>query len=203
MDVRTTARRVKVTPAVQEHLEQRIGKMRRYVPELDTATVKLSTEKHRYQAEILLHVRQKDRVAQEEADDLIAAIDGAATRLERQLRRLKDRGKRSTARREANGSLRRSAARAALETTSSERPTGAAKGRSYKAVTENPSPTVEAPEIVRVAMPEGKPLSPEEAVEQLLESNLDFLVFIESKKERPCVLYRRKNGTFGLIETGG
>ena len=49
------------------------------------AAVKLSSEKHRFKAEILLHVRHRDRVAQEEAADLREAIDGAAGRLESQL----------------------------------------------------------------------------------------------------------------------
>ena len=74
MEVRTTARRVKVTPAIQDHIEQRLAKLQRYVPELDNADVKLSSEKHRYRAEILLRVRHRDRMAQEEAADLLAEM---------------------------------------------------------------------------------------------------------------------------------
>jgi putative sigma-54 modulation protein len=193
MDVRTTARRVKVTPAIQNHLEQRLVKLRRYVPELDQADVKLSSEKHRYKAEILLHVRHRDRIAQEEAGDLREAIDGAANRLESQLRRLKDRSKRAAARRSMNGPVPRSAARAALRVAeeSVELEDLETGGR---------EPEEERPAIIRSRWPAGKPLSVDEAADQLLASNQEFLVFVNSKSERPCVLYRRGDGRLGLIE---
>lgn len=194
MDVRTTARRVKLTPAIQDHLEQRLSKFKRYVPELDQVEVKLSSEKHRYKAEILLHVRHRDRVAQEEAPDLREAIDGAASRLENQLRRLKDRNKRAAARRHMNGPMPRRSARASFET--------ADHGEGMGAEIESPGPDSDGglPTIVRSHWPEGKPLSAEEAAEQLLASNQEFLVFVNSKSERPCVLYRRSDGSLGLIE---
>jgi putative sigma-54 modulation protein len=201
MEVRTTARRVKVTPAIQDHLEQRLAKLQRYVPELDKAAVKLSLEKHRYKVEILLHVRHRDRVAQEEAGDLTAAIDGAANRLETQLRRLKDRSNRAATRRTVNGPVHRSAARAALEPdvkrNSSTETKTPARPRTAK---RKAIPLEERPEVVRSRMPAGKPLSVEEAADELLESNLEFLVYIDSKSECPCVLYRRGDGRLGLIE---
>ena len=192
MEVRTTARRVKVTPAIQNHIEQRIAKLQRYVPELDQAAVKLSSEKHRYKAEILLHVRHRDRVAQEEAADLREAIDGAASRLENQLRRLKDRNKRAASRRTMNGPVPRAAAQAALgEAEEAEEPEREIRTLEY---------VVERPAIVRSRWPAGKPLSVDEAAEQLLASNQEFLLFVNSKSERPCVLYRRGDGRLGLIE---
>jgi putative sigma-54 modulation protein len=199
MEVRTTARRVKVTPAIQDHLEQRLAKLQRYVPELDRAEVKLSSEKHRYRAEILLHVRHRDRVAQEEAADLTAAIDGAASRLESQLRRLKDRNKKAAARRTVNGPVPRSAARAALEPVAKRRTRSTTPHRSRADEAEF-ADDEGRPSIVRSRMPAGKPLSVEEAADHLLESNLEFLVFVDSKSELPCVLYRRGDGRLGLIE---
>jgi hypothetical protein len=49
-------------------------------------------------------------------------------------------------------------------------------------------------------MPGGKPLSLEEAVEQLERQGGDFLVFVDSLSQRPCVLYRRGDGRLALVE---
>lgn len=198
MEVRTTARHVKVTPAVQRHLDERIQKLTRYVPELSEAHVKLSAEKHRHLAEILIHVRHEDLVAREEAPDLLDAIDGAAIRLEHQVRRLKEKKSRKlAARRNDDAGLPRSAAQVAMGLTRA-----AARARPAKrAPAEEPVESVDGrPRVVRARIPEGKPLSVDEAVDRLLEDRLAFLVFVDSRSERPCVLYRRRDGQLALLE---
>jgi len=45
-----------------------------------------------------------------------------------------------------------------------------------------------------------KPLAVEEAVEQLAVSGDEFLVFTNASNQRVAVLYRRRDGNFGLIE---
>lgn len=199
MEIRTTARRVKLTPSVQKHLEQRLDKLRRYVQELDHADVKLTSEKHRFKAEILIHVRHRDRVAQEEASDLMAAIDGAANRLERQLRRLKERGVKASSRPRSNGTTPRSAARAALEAVAAE-PEGAAPAPDQSREGSAEASPGRRPEIVRRRLGGDKPMSVDEASDHLMESGLEFLVFLDSRSECPCVLYRRRDGRLGLIE---
>ena len=199
MEVRTTARRVKLTPSVLEHLEQRLEKLKRYAQELDHADVKLTSEKHRFKAEILIHVRHRDRVAQEEASDLTAAIDGAASRLERQLQRLKDRGVRASSRPKTNGATPRSAARAALEPVSLVPDKAATDARQSREGATEATPG-RRPEIVRRRLGADKPMSLDEACDHLMESGLEFLVFLDSRSERPCVLYRRRDGRLGLIE---
>jgi putative sigma-54 modulation protein len=198
MEIHTTARRVKVTAAVQRHLDERISKLTRYVPELAEAHVKLTAEKYRHRAEILIHVRHRELVAKEESNDLLAAIDAAADRLENQLRRLKDKKSRKVAsRRVAPQEPRRSAARAALGLVSpaSKIPAPRASAR--------PSGNGSRSRVVRDRRPQGKPLSVEEAADRLEESGDSFVVFVDSASDLLCVLYRRKDGQLGLVESRG
>jgi putative sigma-54 modulation protein len=193
MEVHTTARRVKVTPAVRRLLDERLAKLTRYVPELREAHVKLAAEKYRHQAEILIRVRHEDVIAKEEAADLLSAVDGAADRLEMQLRRLKEKkSRRVVARRVADGGVRRSAAAAALGVE--PRPARSRPGRPA-----SPAAAERRPRVLRSGA-ETKPLSVDEAVDRLLAEELPFLVFVDSRSERPCVLHRRPDGNLVLVE---
>jgi putative sigma-54 modulation protein len=198
MEVHTTARRVKVTPAVQRHLDERLAKLTRYVPELREAHVKLTAEKYRHRAEILIRVRREDLVGSEEAADLVSAVEGAVLHLEKQLRKIKEKKSRKVvSRRLANGEVRRAAAVAALGTgTRASRRSEPADFEEEEL--EEPGPR--RPRVVRASSPDGKPLTLDEAVDRVVADGLPFLVFIESKSERPCVLYRRPDGDLALIE---
>src|SRR5213592_1119795 len=57
-----------------------------------------------------------------------------------------------------------------------------------------------APEVIRTQRVPAKPLAVEEAVEQLAVSGDEFLVFTNASNQRVAVLYRRRDGNFGLIE---
>jgi putative sigma-54 modulation protein len=193
MDVHTTARRVKVTPAVRRLLDERLAKLTRYLPELREAHVKLTAEKYRHRAEILIRVRHEDVIAKEEAADLVSAVDGAADRLEMQLRRLKEKkSRRVAARRVADGGVPRSAAAAALGVEPRPARRRAARPASAAAAERRPRVLRSGAEV--------NPLSVDEAVDRLLAEDLPFLVFVDSRSERPCVLYRRPDGNLALVE---
>ena len=57
-----------------------------------------------------------------------------------------------------------------------------------------------APEVIRTQRLPAKPMSVEEAVAQLSATTDEFLVFTNASNERIAVLYRRKDGNYGLIE---
>lgn len=191
MEIHMTGRHVKVAPAVQRRLAERLGKLTRYVPELAEAHVKLSAEKYRHRAEILIHVRHEDHVARGEAPDAEAAVEAACDRLEAQVRKLKERKSRKVAsRRQANGELRRSAARAALEEPTRGRGNGRASAAHDGAT----------PRVLRDRAAAAKPISLAQAAERLEDSGDDFVVFVDSTSGRPAVLYRRKDGQLALVE---
>jgi putative sigma-54 modulation protein len=56
--------------------------------------------------------------------------------------------------------------------------------------------------IVRLPAGNAKPMSAEDACSQLESSNREFVVYRDAKTNVVCVMYRRRDGHFGLIETG-
>ena len=89
MQIHTTCRHGKLGSAARRFLEERLAKLERFAL-VQEAHVILETEKYRHTAEILLKTRKKELIAREEASDQIGAIDAAVDRLERQVKRLKE-----------------------------------------------------------------------------------------------------------------
>jgi ribosome hibernation promoting factor len=193
MKIQMTGRHLTVPAPVKRRLAERLERLTRYVPELSEAQVKLSAEKYRHQAEILIHVRHTDHVSRAEAGDLESAIDAACERLEAQVRRLKEKKSRKlAAHRAPDGPLRRSAARAALE----EKPQKSAPRGNGKA----PRVTVGRLRVVRDKEIGAKPMSVAQAAALLEESGVGFVVFVDSASGLPCVLYQREDGQIALVE---
>jgi putative sigma-54 modulation protein len=67
------------------------------------------------------------------------------------------------------------------------------------------SPALEeqASQIIRLRRMDAKPMDPEEAKMQLGASGDGFIIFRDIDKGNVCVMYKRKDGHFGLIETAG
>jgi putative sigma-54 modulation protein len=67
------------------------------------------------------------------------------------------------------------------------------------AAAQEPAPS----KIIITKTIDAKPMDPEEAVMQLEASGDTFMIFRESERDNVCVVYRRKDGNFSLIETSG
>jgi len=196
MKIQMTGRHITVPAAVKRRLAERLDKLTRYLPDLSEAQVKLSAQKYRHTAEILIHVRHEDHVSRGEAGDLESAIDSAADRLEAQVRKLKEkRMKRVAAHKAPDGPLRRSAARAALEVAPAPRQ-ARGNGREDEVNTGAGGRV----RVVRDRQADAKPISLAQAAAQLVESEAGFIVFVDSDSGRPCVLYRRADGQLALVE---
>ena len=65
------------------------------------------------------------------------------------------------------------------------------------------TPTAEGSGIIVSRTVEAKPMDPEEAVMQLKASGDMFMVFRERENDNVCIVYKRKDGKFSLIETAG
>lgn len=208
MQIHTTCRNTRMTPALKRVLEERLQKLERFQA-VREAHVVLIAEKYRQIAEIVLKTKGKDFVCRAESRDLAASIEDAAGRLERQLKKLKE--KRSTQRlhdgTRTNGDeslgARRSAARAAIDRDEAvavaKRPSrkSARVAQAREGAAEGPGPAIVA------AKPYPKPLSLEEATLELASNGDEFLAFVNADTEELNVLYRRKDGDLGWIERGG
>ena len=91
MDIQITGRNLTVSEGMKAHLDGRLLPMLADYPRVESAHVILAHEKYRFTAEIVVQGRDKLReVAQETTDDLYAAIDAAADKLDKQLRKARE-----------------------------------------------------------------------------------------------------------------
>ncbi len=165
-----------------EHLKSYVSeKLNRFDKLFDnpaTAQVVLSVEKHRHSAEIHITADRMTITGKEETGDLYSAIDMVLDKLETQLKRGKQKIR--------------------------ERRT-IAKGRT-RAIREEAAPAaeVEPPRReVRIETLDTKPMDVEEAVLQMDMSSRDFLAFMNARSSQINVIYRRKDGHYGLLQPPG
>ena len=90
MKLTVTGRKIEITDGIRNHLDDKLSKN---IPDLDEASdihITLSVEKHRHFAEITLKTKGMTLHSQEETKDLYASIDKALEKMEKQLRKHRD-----------------------------------------------------------------------------------------------------------------
>ncbi len=184
MEMVVRGKNVAVTDRVQEYVEKKVGKLERYLPIIDEARMELSQEdtrsaQHRMIAQLTVRARGKVLRAEERDQDLFAAIDLVAEKMQRQITRFKDRLY-------SRGQVR------GVETVRVPPEVEPAP----EAVAE--LETVGA--IVRTKKFSMTPMGPEEAIEQMELLGHDFFVFYNSEVDGINVLYRRHSGDYGLLQ---
>ena len=209
MQIHVTCRHTRITPTIKRILEERLARLERFTF-VREAHVVVETAKYRQIVEVQLKTRTKEVLCREEGRDIAIVIEVAVERLERQLKKMKEKG----ATRRLNDGTRtngdeavgavRSAARAALRSVGPKAATRvAAKATKRRArAAEPPDEDLEPPRIVP-GRPYAKPLSVEEAALELAGNGADFLAFVNAETEELNVIYRRKDGDLGWIERGG
>ncbi len=177
------ARNIRLTDRIREHVVKRAGKLDHYLPAIEEARIELNhiksarNAKDRNVAQITVRGKGLILRTEERADEILLAFDTALEKLQRQIDRYK--GKHYHNR--GNG---RSAAESAAEEPSAVEETG-----------ELPSP------IVRRKQFRILPMNELEAIEQMkLLGHDNFFIFYNAESNKVSVLYRRRDGTYGLIE---
>jgi putative sigma-54 modulation protein len=174
MQITVTFRHVDPTPALRAYAEDKVTRVaRKYLRRPIDAHVILGVSKERHVAEITLQADHVSMFAKETTHDLYSAIDLAVSKIEHQAQKLKAR------RSERKG------AGTARATTPSDDGTEAAR---------------RIPRVVETRHVSAEPMSVEDAVGRLERSADEFLVFTNEADQRLAVLYRRKDGRFGLIQ---
>jgi putative sigma-54 modulation protein len=188
MEIVVRGRNVSVTERVQEYVEKKIGKLERYLPIIDEARMELSQEEtrsaqHRMIAQLTVRSRGKVLRAEERDQDMFAAIDLVAEKMQRQITRFKD----------------RLYSRGQMRGTETVRvPEAAEPVVEIEAVAETEVEPVGS--IVRTKNFAMTPMNPEEAIEQMELLGHDFFVFYNSEVGGINVLYRRRTGDYGLLQ---
>jgi putative sigma-54 modulation protein len=179
MELIIKGKNVELTDRLRDYLEKKVGKLDRYLPSITEAWVELSTEgtKAAQDRQVCqLTVRSNGTIlrAEERSDDMFSSIDTVLDKMYRQIARYK--GKRQN------------------------------RWRSAPSMPE-PLPIEveeeedeEASAIVRVKRFPMTPMHPEEAVEQMELLGHDFFVFYNAEEGSLNVIYRRKDGNYGLLQ---
>jgi putative sigma-54 modulation protein len=172
---------VSVSPELRRRIETKIGKMARLLPKLTEARVVLATERYRHLAEVTLRAKRVTFHVEGVAPDFHAALDQALAALTAQIRRKKER---VTAKKPRRSSVRR---------VPLPRP-----GLPTEPVDETPP----GPQVV-IRRTNAKPMSLEEAVDQLRLQAAGFLVFRNARTRTVSVLRQRPDGAVELVEPAG
>jgi putative sigma-54 modulation protein len=182
MQVNITFRNMFATDALRNHVQDKLGKVvDKYLDKVTEAHVTLSLERYLHHADINLHAGQFHVRGKEKSEDMYASIDTAIDKIETQLKKHKERLKsHRPAHIHANGPVR-----VRYEVFSTSEIEGI------------------APEVIRSDEFLAKPMSVEEALMQMDLLNNDFLVFTRANSSDVNVVYRRKDGSFGLIAQSG
>ncbi len=180
MKIDITGRQIEITPALRDFALDKLRKLEKLLDGPLEVHVVLAVEKHRHLAEIQVKSRTAVLSGAEETGDLYASISEVADKLERQALRYKEK-KTEKKRREGTPEVA-----AALEAR-------AATGTS-SAVEELPA------QLIRSERYRLKPFAPEDAVQELEATGEDILVYRDARSFRVNVVYRRKDGHFGLVD---
>lgn len=89
MQINVSGHHVEVTAALRDYVVSKLGRLERYEARIVYADVVLNVEKLRHRVEATIGVSGNDLFATAEADDMYAAIDALADKLERQLNKHK------------------------------------------------------------------------------------------------------------------
>jgi len=169
---------IEITPSLREYVEKRVGKILKYFDEIDEITVLLTVSKGRHIVEVTVPVQGGVLLRGEEATmDMYTSIDLVVEKLERQIRKQKTK----------------------LERRFRE------GGFKADAVESGPIPDrsdSEEYEVVRTKRFTVRPMDVQEAIMQMNLLNHSFFVFRDAQTEEVCVVYRRDDGRYGLIESG-
>lgn len=179
-----SGRNVEVTEALRDYVEEKLTRLERYSDQITDARVTLTVRdvrsaERRNRVEVQINVPHGIIRAEEHHADMYAAIDRASDVLERQLRKFKTRY---------------------MKQRQEGRPEPL-PGPAEAAVQQGQDDLTEFhPEIVRQKKFDLRPMSAEDAVVQMEALGHDFYVFKDNGGQTG-VVYRRKDGHYGLIES--
>ncbi|MFC2028525.1 ribosome hibernation-promoting factor, HPF/YfiA family [Chloroflexota bacterium] len=176
-----SARNMEVTDRIRSYIDKKVAKLDRYLSDIDEIKVDLAYVKSvrsstdRNVAQITARGRGFILRAEERADEIFAAFDIALEKMQRQVERYK--GKRQKGRIDKSSSLK------------------------FIDQIDELEQNEENGVIVRRKEFELSPMSEEESLEQMkLLAHENFFIFYNIDRNAINVLYKRRDGTYGIIE---
>jgi putative sigma-54 modulation protein len=170
-----TGRHIEVTPALRSHVEQHFERINHlFDGDAMKAHIIIEVERGRHRSEIIVNWRNEVLTAATSLSDMYQSLSQTVAKIEKQALKLK------------NKIIDKSHRRTKVSTITP-------KGAEVK-----PAPPV--PRIINARKYPVKPMTAEEAALMLTGDENQFLLFRNGENERLAVIYKRKDGNFGLIQ---
>ena len=192
MQLNITFRHMDASDSLKEYARDKVERVNKYLDHAAEAHVVLSLERHLHHADITIHAGPFVLRGREKSEDMYASLDLAMDKIERQLKRYKEKLKHHHGRERVHHRqdlMNQLMVRYnVLEVQDPEK---------------NQTPQTDeslSPRIIRTNELIAKPMTVEDAVMQMDLMNNDFLVFTNAQSNQMNVVYRRKDGHYGLIE---
>lgn len=168
--------RVEITPSIKSYIEDKIGKLDKYFedPETISANVVIKVRGKEQKIEITVPTLQFTLRSEESHSDLYAAIDLTVDKLERQIRKNKTK---------LNSKIKKNVI------------------QGFDDVFDDYDEEDEENSIIKRKHIDMKPMDEEEAILQMNMLGHSFFVFKNVETNSVCVIYLRKDGSYGIIET--
>jgi putative sigma-54 modulation protein len=182
MQLTIKGKNLDVDAAAQQYIENKLSKLERHLPDIGEVKVELTremtkSEDSRYVAQVTINSHGTLLRGEERASTINTSIDKVLDVLTRQIERFKDKLYRSKRR---TSSLRRELA--------------------YEPAIEEVKEEEKESRIVKVKRFPVKPMTPEEAIDQMELLSHDFFIFFNPESNKFSVIYKRGDGFYGLIE---
>jgi putative sigma-54 modulation protein len=173
MNVHVAARHAPLTPEIKAYCDKRLAALAKLMGFVTDVDVVLAAERNRQRAEIHVKAKGGGLVVVEDSHDMLQSLNLAFDSLEKKLK--KEREKYRAKKRRG--------------------------GRERKAFGAPPAePAESGPRVIPADYYEAKPLAVEEAVVEFDLRNKEVLVFRTAEAGRWAVLFRRKDGHYGLVQ---
>jgi len=171
MKVNVSGKNLNVTQALKDYAEKKVGRLERFFDADVEAQVTLSVEKERHIVEVTMPINGILLRGETETNDMYSSIDLVVDKLEKQIEKYKTK-------------ISRSVKKTPFK---------------YNAVDQK-AIEAEEPKVVKVKRFALKPMDVEEAIMQMELLGHDFFVFSNAETDQVNVVYKRRDGNYGLIE---
>jgi putative sigma-54 modulation protein len=174
MQVSVVGRHIEVTEALKQYATEKFGRLEKYLPGTMQAVITLSVvKKGHHIAEAAIKSNGVLIQASEETEEMYAALDLLIEKIERRVRRYKE------------------------KLVNHKHHSGRTEGQGVAA---SPHSDERIPQIIKTKRFDLKPMQPEEAVMQMELLDKNFFIFSNALNGQVNVIYKRKDGNVGLIE---
>lgn len=172
---------IEVTPAIRDYVENKVDKVERYFSNGVSANASVNLKVYndkQTKVEVTIPLKNVTLRAEERHDDMYAAIDLIVDKLERQIRKHKTKVNRKFREREGTGVYFANEVKNGAVVADEEEFT-----------------------VVRTKQFDLKPMDQEEAILQMNLLGHDFYVYTDAESSGTNIVYKRRDGKYGLIET--